>query len=249
MRRYLAAEKVAVEEGEEYLQLADVGQHSFEALDAATRTSRLVTGGPGRGLPPRTYLPILALTALAFLGIVGYFLKIGLATTGAALGPEAQAVAPAHAVPGDVTVPQRGGGPPAPVRRLLGDLRERIVRNPSDLAALVELARLYVVAAKYPQAIAYYKRALALDPANPATRSAYAAALHGQGDDLRALRELESVLAKRPNFPEALFTVGVVAMALGRRSEAADAFKGFLKVKPGDSRAGDARKALRNLGA
>ncbi|MBD5607147.1 MAG: hypothetical protein IAI48_19000, partial [Candidatus Eremiobacteraeota bacterium] len=49
-----------------------------------------MTGGPSRGLPPRIYLPILVVVALAFLGIVGYFLKVGLGVTGSALGPVAQ---------------------------------------------------------------------------------------------------------------------------------------------------------------
>jgi TolA-binding protein len=244
-----------------------------------------VTGGPSRGLPPRTYLPILVVTALAFLGIVGYFLKVGLAQTGTALGPIAQqgdanirASAPPEAsalptsAPGEVVVPQSGGapgsaagggngalggspsqgvagGPPAPVQRLLEELRERLQRNPSDLAALVNLANLYFDAGKYPQAIAYYRRALALDPANPDTRTDYATALHGSGRDLEALRELENVLAKRPKFPEALFNQGVVANAIGRRTEAIEAFRTFLRVAPNDQRASDARTALQNLGA
>jgi len=260
-----------------------------------------VTGGPGRGLPLRTYLPILVVVMLAFLGVVGYFLKIGLGTTGAAFGPTAQqgdanirttgaspgpgeaalggappggeGILPS-AAPGEVVVPQSGGGnpnagavggpngvggsspmqataggPPAPVMRLLVDLRGRLQKNPNDLAALVSIANLYFDAAKYAQAIPYYKRALALDPGNPDTRTDYATALHGKGDDLIALHELETVLVKRPNFPEALFNQGVVANAIGRRSEAIDAFRHFLRVKPTDQRAADARTALQNLGA
>ncbi|MBD5634902.1 MAG: hypothetical protein IAI49_10525, partial [Candidatus Eremiobacteraeota bacterium] len=149
-----------------------------------------MTGGPSRGLPPRIYLPILVVATLAFLGIVGYFLKIGLGVTGSALGPTAQqgdsnirATAPpvttlASAAPGEVVVPQTGGapnevgggtapqdnavgggtppqagagGPPAPVQRLLTDLRGRIAANPKDLAALVNLANLYFDAGKYAQ--------------------------------------------------------------------------------------------------
>lgn len=250
---------------------------------------------PGRGLPLKTYLPILVVTMLAFLGVVGYFLKIGLSTTGAAFGPTAQqgdaniqargatgdgaglggapvggeGILPS-AAPGEVVVPQSGGanpgagpngvgggtpaqatagGPPAPVMRLLVDLRGRLQKNPNDLGALVSIANLYFDAAKYGQAIPYYKRALALDPGNPDTRTDYATALHGKGDDLASLHELEAVLAKRPNFPEALFNEGVVANAIGRRTEAIDAFKRFLRVKPDDGRAGDARQALGNLGA
>jgi hypothetical protein len=249
-----------------------------------------MTDGPKRGLPPRTYLPILVVTMLAFLGIVGYFLKVGLGVTGAALGPVAQqgdsnlqataapvaANALATAAPGEVIVPQSGGapdaggraaggggiavgggtpaqgpaaGPPAPIQRLLVDLRGRLQRNPNDLSALVNLANLYFDAGKFAQAIPYYKRALALDPGNPDTRTDYATALHGNGDDLQALRELQTILAKRPDFPEALFNEGVVANAIGRRTEAIAAFKRFLKVAPNDQRADDARTALQNLGA
>jgi tetratricopeptide (TPR) repeat protein len=214
---------------------------------------------------------------VAFLGLLGYFLRIGLGVTGAALGPMAQqgdaniraTAAPADALPstdpGDVVVPQTGGAndaggangmgsangvgggppavaagagaPPAPVMRLLTDLRGRVQRNPKDLAALVSLANLYFDAAKYPQAIAYYKRALALDPENPDTRTDYATAL------------LDIVLASHPHFAEALFNEGIVANAIGRRTEAITAFRSFLKAAPGDQRAGDARTALQNLGA
>jgi hypothetical protein len=237
----------------------------------------LVTGGPARGLPPRIYLPILIVGALAFLGVVGYFLRVGLGVTGAALGPTAQqgdsniqatgapggAALPTPA-PGEVIVPQSGGapngvgggtppqgvaaGPPAPVMRLLVDLRGRLQRNPKDLSALVNLANLYFDAGKYAQAIPYYERALALDPANPDTRTDYATALHGMGHDLESLRQLDIVLDAHHNFPEALFNEGVVANAIGRRTEAIDAFKTFLRVAPGDERAGDARTALQNLG-
>ncbi len=226
---------------------------------------------------------------VAFLGLLGYFLRIGLGVTGAALGPIAQqgdasiraTAAPADTLPstdpGDVVVPQTGGAnasaaggnvgaangvgggsppvasaagaPPAPVMRLLTDLRGRVQRNPKDLGAIVSLANLYFDAAKYPQAISYYKRALALDPGNPDTRTDYATALHGVGDDLTSLRELNSVLAAHPKFTEALFNEGIVANAIGRRTEAIAAFRAFLKVAPGDQRAGDARTALQNLGA
>ena len=228
--------------------------------------------GPGRGLPLRTYLPILVVATLAFLGVIGYFLKIGLGVTGAALGPTAATVRQqgdanirATPAPDEVVVPQTGGGPngvgggtpaaaaaggpPAPVQRMLADLRERLQRDPRDLAALVDLANLYFDAAKYDRAIPYYERALALDPGNPDTRTDYATALHGVHRDLEALQQLDTVLAKRPAFVEALFNEGVVANAVGRRSQAIDAFRRFLRAAPNDRRAADARTALGNLGA
>ena len=237
-----------------------------------------MTTGPSRGFPPRIYLPILVVAALAFLGIVGYFLKTGLGVTGSALGPVAQQgdanirVAQssgtdslATPAPGEVIVPQTGGapngtgggtppqlaagGPPAPVQRLLTELRGRLQANPKDLAALVGLANLYFDAGKYAQAGDYYRRALVLDPDNPDTRTDYATVLHAENLDLDALAQLQLVLDRRPHFPEALFNQGIVDNAIGRRTQAIAAFKAFLHVAPHDERAGDARAALQNLGA
>jgi tetratricopeptide (TPR) repeat protein len=221
-----------------------------------------------RGLPPRIALPILAVVALCILAIIAYFLKIGLGVTGAALGPQAKAtVMPAAAMPtnapGEVSVPQTGGapvggggpapaqagGPPAPILRMLTELRGRIARNPGDLSALVSLAQLYFDAGKFSQALPYYRRALAIDPANPDTRTDYATALHATGDDLGALAQLKIVLDERPDFPAALFNRGIVDAAIGRRTDAIDSFKKFLAAAPHDSKDDEARTALKNLGA
>ena len=223
---------------------------------------------PARGLPPRVYLPILTVSAICVIALIAYFLKIGLGVTGSALGPEAKATAlPANAIattaPGEVVVPQSGGAPvggggpaaavagapPAPVLRLLTELRGRIARNPSDLSALVSLAQLYFDAGKFAQALPYYRRALAIDPGNPDTRTDYATVLHATGQDLDALDQLAVVLKERPDFPAALFNRGVVDAAIGRRTDAVDSFTRFLKVSPHDSKADEARTALKNLGA
>jgi hypothetical protein len=254
---------------EEELQFADVREHA-RGFARGRENIPLVQGEPKNGLPIRIYLPILAVTVLAFAGIVGYFLKVGLGVTGSAIGPMAAiSSAPQNALPSqapdEVVVPQSGGGaegvgggtpvpanaggPPAPVMRLLTEMRGRLARNPNDLEALVNVASLYFDAAKYAQALPYYRRALAIDPENPDTRTDYATALHGNDDDLQALAELKRVLATHADFPEALFNEGIVANAIGRRTEAIDSFKRFLKVAPKDQRAGDARQALQNLGA
>lgn len=213
------------------------------------------------------YLPILAVVALAFLGVIGYFLKVGLGVTGAALGPTAQGAstpaAMATQAPGEIVVPQtggagvgggtpvpaNGGGPPAPVARVIAELRDRLQRNPRDLEALVGLADLYFEANKYAQSLPYYRRALALDPRNPDVRTDYAVALYGDNQDLEALAQLQSVLSMRPAFPEALFNEGIIANAIGRRTQAVEAFRKFLSVAPHNAHAAQARTALENLGA
>jgi Tetratricopeptide repeat len=242
------------------------------------------------GLPPKVVIPIVTVFAVVFLGIMGYFLRIGFGTTGAAFGPQAQpheqgdARIEATPVPdGSVDIPQSGGGalagnppvsggqapmgtrpatgpdalppgnptggggPPAPVLRIVTELKARIAKNPRDIAALVELGNLYYDAAKYDQSVAYDKSALALDPANPDVRNDEAAALHAAGHDLDALREVDRVLAERPNFPQALFNRGVILGSMGRRSDAVVAYREFLRVAPQDQRAADARTAIKEL--
>jgi hypothetical protein len=256
---------------------------------------------PARGLPPRLAYPILAVVAVLFLGLMGYFLKIGFGTAGAAFGSDAKpheqgdariavtaapaptdppgtvdmpqsgtgpeagadqttaqqpAAQPGSALPpgaGDATAQQGGagaqtGGPPAPVLQMLTALKGRLATNPNDLGALVTLANMYSDVSKFDQAAVYYKRAIALDPANPDTRTDYAVALHGTGHDLEALAELDAVLKAQPNFPQAYFNRGVIAQAIGRRTEAEGAFKKFLAIAPHDRHAADAKAALAALG-
>jgi hypothetical protein len=240
------------------------------------------------GLPPRIVLPIVLVFAVVFLGIMGYFLRIGFGTTGAAFGPQAQAHEQGDAriaatpvpdagptdPPGTLDIPQSGGGPvgsapaanapatgpdaqppgnptgggpPAPVMQLLTQLKERVQKNPRDIAALVELGNLYFDASKFDQAAVYYRDVLALDPTNPDVRNDEAAALHASGHDLDALHEVDRVLAERSNFPQALFNRGIILGSMGRRSDAAAAYRAFLDAAPKDPHAADARAAIKEL--
>jgi tetratricopeptide repeat protein len=75
------------------------------------------------GLPARIAIPILLVFAVVFLGILGWFLRIGFGTTGSAFGPSGApaeqgdariAATPAPLAtdpPGTFTVPQTGTGP------------------------------------------------------------------------------------------------------------------------------------------
>jgi hypothetical protein len=75
------------------------------------------------GLPARIAIPILIVFAIVFLGILGWFLRIGFGTTGSAFGPSGApaqqgdariAATPAPLAtdpPGTFTVPQTGTGP------------------------------------------------------------------------------------------------------------------------------------------
>jgi tetratricopeptide (TPR) repeat protein len=183
---------------------------------------------------------------------------------GAPAAAAAAPVAPVTDPPGTFTVPQTGtgpiaqspalpgntvggGGPPAPVMQELTTMRGRLKANPNDLAALVTLATMYFDAGKFDQSAAYDRRALALDPGNPDVRTDYATALHNTGHDLEALAQLQTVLKQRPKFVQALFNRGVILVAIGRRTDAAAAFKAFVAAAPNDPRVPDVRNTIADL--
>ncbi|MFN2459833.1 MAG: tetratricopeptide repeat protein [Candidatus Velthaea sp.] len=157
------------------------------------------------GLPTRVVVPIVAVFAVVFLGIMTYLLRTGLGTTGSALGPSGQAAAPLPASKNGGALPgtQVGGGPPAAVAALLGDLDARIRKNPRDTDALVQLGNLYTDAGKYDRALTYYQRALAVQPdlAPALYGDAAAAQALGRRDD--AVAHYRRFLRKAPDDPNA----------------------------------------------
>ncbi len=132
---------------------------------------------PARGLPPQISVPITLVATAVVVAVVVSFVRIGLGVTGSALGPTAgqspiprlsAATTQGTGVGGGSAGVAVGAAPPAPVQRLLTEFKSRLARNPRDLAALVGLGDLYADAGKFPQAEAYYRRALAVDPRNEA---------------------------------------------------------------------------------
>ncbi len=188
---------------------------------------------PARGLPLRIAVPIIVVFAAVFLGVMTYFLRIGLGSSGTALGSNVEqgdariAATPAPTEePGLVTIPQTGGGaqapgnavgggPPAPVLQELTQLRARLARDPRDLDALVTFGNLELDAGMYERAEGYFRQALAVDSRSPG-------ALYG------------SAVAQR---------------GAGLRHEAVAAFRHYLSIAPHDRNAASARAALHELGA
>ena len=125
-----------------------------------------------RGLPARSYLPILALFAVVFLGLLGYLVRLGFGTSGSLFGNAtgtpgpAAAAAPAQ----NAAVNVEGGGPPPAVAMQLNQLRRRIAQHPKDDVALTELGDMYSTVGKLQEAIPLYKRALAANRSNVAAR-------------------------------------------------------------------------------
>ncbi|MBV8726589.1 MAG: tetratricopeptide repeat protein [Candidatus Eremiobacteraeota bacterium] len=124
---------------------------------------------PAGGLPARIYLPIVAIFAIVFLGAIAYLLHVAFGSTGSALGPSAASKTTRQVAPPQNIAVE--GGPPPAVALQLSELRARIAAHPRDDVALVELGDLYLTVGKFGQAIPLYRRALRVNPSNPAAKS------------------------------------------------------------------------------
>ena len=129
---------------------------------------------PG-GLPPRIYLPIVAVIAAIFLSTMAYLVADGFGVAGSVFGKAASdASAASDARQGSRNAVE--GGPPAPVAAALQTLRARIGSHPNDDVALTQLGDMYLAANKFEQAIPLYRRALRANPHNVAAQTGLAQA-------------------------------------------------------------------------
>jgi tetratricopeptide (TPR) repeat protein len=145
-------------------------------------SKRILVAQPAqRGLPPRVYIPIVAVLAAVFLGAMAWLVHAGFTTGGSVFGTGTGASSHAGGAPppGPPAVSVEGGGPPPGVRMQLQELRNRVARNPKDDVALTQLGDMYLAVGKYAQAIPYYRRALATNPNNVAAKEGMSEAQSG----------------------------------------------------------------------
>jgi tetratricopeptide (TPR) repeat protein len=107
-----------------------------------------------------------------------------------------------------------------------------------------KLANLYAVAGdvwhcagKLPEAMAEYRRALALCPTFVDIRAKLAGALRDAGARDEALREYEEIVRQVPGYVPARLALGVTLHALGRRDEAVRQWEAALELSPGNASA------------
>lgn len=132
-----------------------------------------------RGLPPRIYLPILAIIAIAFLATMAYLLAVGFGVTGSVFGKTAKSAGTIATQSRQGTQEAVEGGPPAAVVEQLKGLRERIAAHPNDDVALTQLGDMYLAANRFADAIPLYQRALRANPHNVAAQAGLAQARDG----------------------------------------------------------------------
>lgn len=129
-----------------------------------------------RGLPPRIYLPIVALIAVLFLGAMLYLIAIGFGVTGSVFGKAAGTGTAQQPQGAQAGTNVQGGGPPPAVMIQVQSLKARVAAHPNDDVALTQLADMYLAANKFSDAIPLYERALKVNPKNIAAQTGLAQA-------------------------------------------------------------------------
>jgi Flp pilus assembly protein TadD len=109
--------------------------------------------------------------------------------------------------------------------------REGTAADPSSARAHGKLALALIAQRRLPEALAEGRLAATLEPGNPEARQIYAVALVMSGRALEAARELEAVVAAKPDALEAL--VGLAeSYSLAQDDRAVAAFEKLVKLKP-----------------
>ena len=107
-------------------------------------------------------------------------------------------------------------------------LRER----PNDAKALAEVADLYFDQHKFPDAIEYYKKAIALDPQDIDSYNDLGLSYHYIGKPEEGLKYVDEALRRNPVYQRVWLTKGFILATTGRIPEARTAWEKAYSIDP-----------------
>ncbi|MCS7169136.1 MAG: tetratricopeptide repeat protein [Candidatus Kapabacteria bacterium] len=129
----------------------------------------------------------------------------------------------------------------------LRELRQRIAQDPTNIAAVLELANFYYDLGRFAEAVPLYRQYLAADPGQAEVRIDFAYALFASGEEEAGVAELHHVLERFPDHPIALFNLGVLLAQQGKMEQARQSFEELIRLHPALPLSQRARQALRML--
>jgi tetratricopeptide (TPR) repeat protein len=142
------------------------------------------------------------------------------------------AVPPSAAPPGAATAGGNAGAMDA-VRQQLAALKATIERDPKNAGALMQLGNMYMDAAKYPQAIEYYERGLALRD-DPAVRTDLGICYKQAGQLDKAVAAFHKAGETAPDQWQAMFNEAIVLGEMKRFDEARAVAAKLNQMRPND---------------
>ena len=162
---------------------------------------------------------------------------LGLTIGSLLIGPHlARRGQPPSAVPAAATA--GGGGPPPSnpmdaVRQQIAQLNAAVERDPRKFEALAQLGGMYMDAAKYPQAIAYFERALAVRE-EPSVRTDLGICYKQSRQAEKALAAFQKASAEAPDQWQPLYNEAIILGEMQRFDEARALVPKLQKLRPGD---------------
>jgi tetratricopeptide (TPR) repeat protein len=168
-----------------------------------------------------------------------------------------QAVAPAPAAavaaaPSAPTTPEQAPAnttvpvDPAKLQALLGQAKA----EPRNAAIRSQIGNVFFDAERYPDAIAWYEQALAIDPKNADVSTDLGVSYYYTNQTDRALAQFEQSLAANPTHTKTLLNIGMVR-AFGKKdlAGAAESWRKVAQIAPDSPEGRAARQALESVKA
>lgn len=119
------------------------------------------------------------------------------------------------------------------VREQLATLKATVEREPNNFDALVQLGNMYMDAAKYPQAIEYYERALGVRE-EPAVRTDLGICYKQAGQLDKSVEAFRKAAEDQPDQWQALFNEAIVLGEMKRYDEARAIAAKLKQLRPND---------------
>jgi tetratricopeptide (TPR) repeat protein len=129
-------------------------------------------------------------------------------------------------------------------------LSATIKGNPKDVSLVVQLANVYFDAERWPDAISWYERALALNPKDPDVSTDLGVSYYYTNRTEEALKRFEESLKINPKHTKTLLNKGIV-LAFGKEDlkGAAVEWQKVVDIAPGSPEGEAARRALEGVAA
>ena len=176
------------------------------------------------------------------LGLILGTMVLGPRVAQSKLAAAAPAAGPVAAAPASA---DGGGNPMGAVFQQLNTLKARVAANPNDVEALVQLGHMYSDAVKFPQAIEYYEKALAIRD-DPNVRTDLGIAYKNADQPDKALAAFEQVGRTAPDQWQAVFNQIVLLGELRRFDDAKKLMPRLKQLRPGDPDVQRLEQALNN---
>ena len=129
------------------------------------------------------------------------------------------------------------------VRQQLEMLKKQVEQNPNDFEALVQLGNMYMDVAKFPQAIDYFNRALAVRE-EPSVRTDLGICYKQSGQNAKARDAFRKVASEQPDQWQAIFNLAIVDGEMKDYADARVQLAKLKQIRPNDPEVAKLEQAL-----